>query len=179
MATRRAVRLSSLLRQFQKVAAAPSRQLVTPAQHRFLPATSLRNGARIAQPISVRYYSAGAQSKIWDFEQIQKLTQEPNASITIVDSREPGELKKSGHIPGAINIPITSNPDSFHITQEEFEDKFGFPRPGKDQELVFYCKAGVRSRAAAALASDAGYTSVGEYPGSWVDWEEKGGKIER
>ncbi|EON96575.1 putative rhodanese domain-containing protein [Phaeoacremonium minimum UCRPA7] len=95
------------------------------------------------------------------------------------DSREPGELKKSGHIPGAINIPITSNPDSFHITQEEFEDKFGFPRPGKDQELVFYCKAGVRSRAAAALASDAGYTSVGEYPGSWVDWEEKGGKIER
>lgn len=41
---------------------------------------------------------------------------------------------------------------------------------------MFYCKAGVRSRFAADLAKRAGYERVGEYRGSWVDWERKGGK---
>lgn len=93
--------------------------------------------------------------------------------------REPGELKSTGHIPHAINIPVTSAPDSFHITEEEFEDRYGYARPSKDDEVVFYCKAGVRSRAAAGLAKEAGWTKVGEYPGSWMDWAGNGGKIER
>ncbi|KAK0751003.1 Rhodanese-like domain-containing protein, partial [Schizothecium vesticola] len=96
----------------------------------------------------------------------------------IIDVREPSELQHTGRIPGAINIPVTSNPDSFHIAAEEFEDRFGFPRPAADGEAVFYCKAGVRSRAAAGLARDAGWTRVGEYPGSWLDWEKRGGKVE-
>ena len=95
------------------------------------------------------------------------------------DAREPGELEQTGRIPGSINVPITSSPDSFHIKDEDFEDRFGFPRPDKDAEVVFYCKAGVRSRAAAGLARDAGWTNVAEYPGSWVDWVGKGGKIQR
>ena len=96
-----------------------------------------------------------------------------------IDAREPGELEQTGRIPGSINIPITSSPDSFHIKAEDFEDRFGFPPPDKDAEVVFYCKAGVRSRAAAGLAKDAGWTNVAEYPGSWVDWVGKGGKIQR
>jgi rhodanese-related sulfurtransferase len=95
------------------------------------------------------------------------------------DVREPGELQQTGHIPHAINIPINSAPDSFHISSEEFEDRFGFPRPAKDEEVVFYCKAGVRSRGAAGLARDAGYTKVGEYPGSWSEWFGQNGKVER
>lgn len=101
------------------------------------------------------------------------------ASRTAPDTREPSELQATGHIPGAINIPITSAPDSFHIPAEEFSDRFGFARPGKDRPLLFYCKAGVRSRAAAALAAEAGWKDVGEFPGSWMEWEEKGGEVER
>lgn len=104
-----------------------------------------------------------------------QLTQAPPPT----DVREPGELKSTGRVPGAVNIPVTSQPDSFHISEEDFEDRFGYPRPAKDQEVVFYCKAGVRSRAAAGLAKDAGWARVGEYPGSWLDWAEKGGKVER
>ncbi|KAK4166003.1 cytochrome P450 61 [Cladorrhinum sp. PSN259] len=104
-------------------------------------------------------------SKIWNFEE--------------VDSREPSELQETGRIPGAINIPVKSAPDSFFIPEDEFEDHYGFPRPSKDTEVLFYCRAGVRSRAAAELAKHAGWTNVGEYPGSWLDWFEKGGKIER
>ncbi|CAP70360.1 uncharacterized protein PODANS_3_4430 [Podospora anserina S mat+] len=118
-------------------------------------------------------------SKIYDFSSLQKLISNPSPKVTIIDSREPGELQQTGHIPSAINIPVTTSPDSFFISPEEFEDRFGFPRPAKDQELIFYCKAGVRSRAAAQLAKQAGWEKVGEYPGSWLDWFEKGGAVER
>ncbi|GAB1318804.1 Thiosulfate sulfurtransferase rdl2, mitochondrial [Madurella fahalii] len=131
---------------------------------------------------TTRAYSTEAEgkpSKIWDFEGLQKLAASPDPSITIIDVREPAELQQTGRIPGAINVPITSAPDSFHISDEEFEDRFGYPRPGRDTEVVFYCKAGVRSRGAAGLAKDAGWTKVGEFPGSWLEWYEKGGKVER
>ncbi|KAH8750526.1 Rhodanese domain protein [Diaporthe sp. PMI_573] len=137
--------------------------------------------ATAALPSGVRRYSQQQpkESKIWGFEEIQKLTQDSKPNVQVVDVREPGELKSTGRVPGAVNIPVTSQPDSFHISEEEFEDRFGYPRPAKDQEVVFYCKAGVRSRAAAGLAKDAGWSKVGEYPGSWLDWAEKGGKVER
>ena len=87
-------------------------------------------------------------------------------------------MQTTGTIPGSINIPITTQPDSFFITAEEFEDRFGFERPATDQEVVFYCKAGVRSRAAAELAKQGGWKKVGEYAGSWLDWEKNGGPRE-
>lgn len=69
--------------------------------------------------------------------------------------------------------------------------RFGFPKPGSgavdadadananaDAELVFYCKAGVRARAAAEMAVKAGYEPerIGVYDGSWLDWERRGGR---
>ncbi len=43
---------------------------------------------------------------------------------------------------------------------------------------MFYCRAGVRSRAAAGLAKQAGWENVSEYAGSWLDWEKNGGERE-
>ena len=126
---------------------------------------------------------APAQTRIWEFKDVQKLVQDSRSGSTrntvIVDAREPGELQSTGRIPTAVNIPITSQPDSFHITDDEFADRFDFPRPPRDAELVFYCKAGVRSRAAAQLARDAGWNNVGEYSGSWLDWDKNGGEVQR
>ncbi|KAH6856754.1 Rhodanese-like domain-containing protein [Chaetomium sp. MPI-CAGE-AT-0009] len=142
---------------------------------------ALRNKASTRLAITRPYStdSGAPPSKIWDFEALQKLTSAPHPSITIIDVREPHELKESGRIPGAINVPVSSAADSFHISEEEFEDRFGHPRPPRDAEVVFYCRAGVRSRAAAGLARDAGWEKVGEYPGSWLDWAGKGGEVER
>lgn len=50
--------------------------------------------------------------------------------------------------------------------------------PAKETEVVFYCKAGVRSRFAAETARRAGFAAVGEYRGSWIDWVGKGGREE-
>ncbi|PKS08855.1 hypothetical protein jhhlp_003466 [Lomentospora prolificans] len=92
-------------------------------------------------------------------------------------------LRSTGTIPGSLNIPISSHPNAFHLPAENFHHLFGFKKPetnGPDApELVFFCKAGVRGRAAAQLAKNAGYSRVGDYPGSWLDWSAKGGKAER
>lgn len=104
--------------------------------------------------------------------------EKPDPNRILIDTREPEELEKSGTIPTSVNIPVTSQPDAFFMSEEDFEDKFGFSRPGKDQNLVLYCRAGVRSRTAAALAKQAGWENVGEYPGAWLDWEKNGGPKE-
>ena len=86
----------------------------------------------------------------------------------------------SGRIPGALNAPIKSSPDFPFVPAEEFEDRFGFPRPGNEDEVIFYCKSGVRSGAAARLAQQAGFGGkISEYRGSWNDWEAQGGPVEK
>lgn len=99
--------------------------------------------------------------------------------IVLIDAREPHELVETGRIPYAVNVPVASQADAWFIADEEFEDRFGFPRPSKGEEVVFYCKSGVRSGTAAQLATMGGWTRVGEYKGSWLDWEKNKGKIER
>ncbi|KAH6899040.1 Rhodanese domain protein [Thelonectria olida] len=118
-------------------------------------------------------------SRIWEFAELKKMVEQPDRKIIIVDVREPVELYETGKIPGAINIPITTAVQSFHLKGEDFEDVYGFPLPSKDTELLFYCKAGVRAKGAAALAKNAGYEKVGEYPGSWNDWAKNQGPVEK
>ncbi|KAK8187797.1 Rhodanese-like domain-containing protein, partial [Phyllosticta capitalensis] len=94
----------------------------------------------------------------------------------LIDVRSPAEYA-AGAIPCAVNLPVNSAMDTLFASPEDFEDKLGFPRPDAKRPLVFYCKAGVRSRAAAELAKQAGFEDVREYPGSWLDWEGRGGEV--
>jgi len=89
---------------------------------------------------------------------------------------------QTGRIPTAKSVPISSAPDAFFMSSEDFESKFGFQRPGENDEVIFYCKAGVRSRQAALLAGQARPLfggKVGNYNGSWLDWEKHGGRVEK
>ena len=100
--------------------------------------------------------------------------------------REPAELSDTGIIPGAVAIPLASQPDAYFLSPEEFETRFGFVKPGEAEgqqtgDIIFYCKAGVRARAAAQLAVQAGYSParIGVYDGSWLDWSDRRGKVEK
>ena len=90
------------------------------------------------------------------------------------DVREPSEYEK-GYIPSAFNLPIMSMPDALFLDPREFRDLLGFSKPSLTNEVVFYCLAGVRSNMAAGKAIQNGYTRVGEYKGSYQDWESQGG----
>ncbi|EED16721.1 Rhodanese domain protein [Talaromyces stipitatus ATCC 10500] len=125
-----------------------------------------------------------------------KLSLSPSSTpsnIILIDVREPAELAATGIIPGAVSVPLASQPDAYFLPPEEFETRFGYTKPGFEQssspetagkekkEIIFYCKAGVRAQAAAQLAVQAGYDpdTLGVYRGSWLDWTNKGGKVEK
>ncbi|KAF7872317.1 hypothetical protein EAF04_003241 [Stromatinia cepivora] len=148
--------------------------------------SGLKNGGILGREVSrqvrqVRTYSQETEnkSKHYTFEDMQTLTSSPHPGTHIIDVRTPLELQQTGRIPGAVNISITTNPDAFSISEEEFEDRFGFERPSKEEECVFYCRSGVRSRAAAEIAKGNGWEQVGEFEGSWGEWSAKGGEAEK
>ncbi|PIS49045.1 hypothetical protein CJI97_005209 [Candidozyma auris] len=118
-----------------------------------------------------RLYSVLSQSpaKVYKYDDMKKLVEKPDPSTVILDVREPVEFQE-GHIPGAHNVPFKSSPGALDLSEEDFEDAFGFKKPSKDSELVFYCLGGVRSTAAEELAHSFGYNKRANYIGSWEDW---------
>jgi rhodanese-related sulfurtransferase len=77
--------------------------------------------------------------------------------VDIIDVRDPNEWE-GGHISSARNIPLE--------TLREDPDKFlvhGKP-------LVFICKKGIRSLAAAKLAERFGYERVYNLDGGMLEW---------
>lgn len=128
------------------------------------------------QQQQTRWHSAfpSEKSKVWVFEDIISILENPTDSTLLIDVREPHEYAANS-IPTALNLPVTTQPDALLLSDEDFLDRFGWKKPPLHKEVVFFCKAGVRSSAAAQLAKQAGYTNVGEYRGSWLDWEKRGG----
>ncbi|XP_061395007.1 rhodanese domain-containing protein CG4456-like [Musca vetustissima] len=109
------------------------------------------------------------------YEEIKQLPKYPNKLL--IDVREPQELQESGKIPTAINIPldqvITALADN--VDAKVFRAKYGRDFPAKDMEVIFHCRSGKRSQAAAEIAQKLGYTNVKNYVGSWLEWADKEG----
>lgn len=84
---------------------------------------------------------------------------EDPASHLLIDVRTPEEFT-SGHIEGAVNIPVEEMPGRL----EEI--------PG-DAPIVVYCRSGNRSAAAARILTDAGYAPVYDL-GGIQDWVVEG-----
>ncbi|KAG0153219.1 hypothetical protein PDIDSM_5069 [Penicillium digitatum] len=184
---------------------APTRGRVTSHQNRVLPSrlapscslqTKSSANPKRAPPVQTRWNSDDASPvklREWGFEDINAAlpTSTPDSPshkpIILIDVREPAELKGSGIIPSAVCIPLASQGDALYLTPDEFETRFGFAKPdpaegeGEPAQMVFYCKAGVRAKAAAQMAVQAGYdpANIGVYMGSWLDWERNGGRVER
>lgn len=79
----------------------------------------------------------------------------------LVDVRQPGEYE-AGHIPGAFLLPLS-----------ELESTL-FKLPA-DRDLIFYCRSGARSQAAASLAAEAEVTERGIFnlEGGILAWNGK------
>ena len=75
----------------------------------------------------------------------------------ILDVREQHEYDQ-GHIPGAILIPNT-----------EIEARAEAELTDKDQLILVYCRSGRRSKLAAEILVELGYTNIKEF-GGIIDW---------
>ncbi|KAF8962529.1 hypothetical protein BGZ46_001142 [Entomortierella lignicola] len=106
------------------------------------------------------------------FEEIQALIQQDNRA-PLIDVREPAEVAL-GAIPTAYFIPLANLGEALSsLSEEAFEKQYGFKPFSKDEEVIFYCRSGRRSRLAFAQAKELGFTQVRHYPGSWIEWEAR------
>jgi phage shock protein E len=85
----------------------------------------------------------------------------------LVDVRSAKEYA-SGHVPGAINIPVS-----------EVADRLTDLAPHKDQGVVLYCEQGGRALRAARILLSAGFPDVRHLEGDMSSWRAAGLPIER
>ena len=90
----------------------------------------------------------------------QQITQEGakemmgTQEVIILDGREQGEYD-SGHIPGAVLLPVGSIDET---TAAEVI-------PEKDSMVLVYCRSGNRSKTASSTLAELGYTNIYEFGG--------------
>ncbi|MGL4496991.1 MAG: rhodanese-like domain-containing protein [Beijerinckiaceae bacterium] len=83
-----------------------------------------------------------------------------DSTTCIIDVREPGEFKQ-GHIPGAINLPLSRF------------DKAQIPR---DRPVALICLSGARSGAALRELQQSGFDNVRHYRPGMAGWKRAGGR---
>ncbi|KAK1224589.1 Thiosulfate sulfurtransferase rdl2, mitochondrial [Marasmius sp. AFHP31] len=129
----------------------------------------------LATQVEPSHSQDGWGVKVITYDQLKPKVDNPKDAV-LIDLREPDEVKH-GMIPNAVHLPITSLADLLYPTMEpkEFESKYGFPKPEKDQEIMFYCKKGKRSAIASEIAERNGYRKIYDYSGSWLEWINKEG----
>uniref|UniRef100_A0A6M2DPQ0 Putative heat shock protein corethrella appendiculata n=1 Tax=Xenopsylla cheopis TaxID=163159 RepID=A0A6M2DPQ0_XENCH len=110
--------------------------------------------------------------RIATYEEVVALTKKP--SVLLIDVREPSELQQLGKIPTSINIPLGTVTDVLqNMPKEQFEEKFGRPKPEPDTEIIFHCRLGGRSAQAMDKAIQLGYKNARNYKGSFEEWSKK------
>lgn len=77
----------------------------------------------------------------------------------VVDVREPGEYKR-GFIAGALNIPVSQ-------IQQRLDE---IPQ---DMTVLMYCQSGMRSKNAAGILTNKGYTQLAHLKGGIAAWNDK------
>ncbi len=81
------------------------------------------------------------------------------SDLFVIDVREPKELEETGHIPGAINIPVKTLADNPSLLPANL-----------DEPIVVYCKSGTRSTWAWTILSALGYTNVRNMAAGMNGW---------
>jgi len=85
----------------------------------------------------------------------------------IVDVRSPDEYR-SGHVPGAINIP-----------HRQIGARLDELAAGKERGLVVYCEGGQRTEYAESVLRQAGFTNLYHLQGDMGAWRQNRMPVER
>ncbi len=93
------------------------------------------------------------------------LYEEGNGDFVLIDVRTKREFDE-GYIPGAVHIPYT-----------ELDRRIDELNLSKDQKIVLYCEAGVRSKKGANALLDIGYTNIVDVTDGMRGWQAMGGEI--
>lgn len=106
------------------------------------------------------YTSAIAAESITGAELVERL--QADAAPLILDVRTPAEFD-DGHIPGAVNIPVS-----------DLADRLKELTPYKEKEIVVYCQAGPRAGFAGKVLEHNGFTGSRDLQGHMSRWVSAG-----
>ncbi|HZG60047.1 MAG TPA: sulfurtransferase [Anoxybacillus sp.] len=101
-----------------------------------------------------------------------------NQTALLIDSREPKRYlgieepidRVAGHIPGAKNYFWREGLTEDACWKKSSEQEQRFADIPKDQAVIVYCGSGVTACPNVLALTEAGYTNVKLYVGSWSDW---------
>lgn len=116
---------------------------------------------------------AEAEAEIQTIPVDQALALHGDASVVLVDLRDPREIQREGRIPGAFSCPRGML--EFWIDPDSPYAKPVFAEP---KRFVFYCASGWRSALAAKTAQDMGLANVAHVGGGYTAWKQAGGPTE-
>lgn len=104
-------------------------------------------------------------------QELKKMV-DTGTNYTLIDVRQTHELVH-GMIPTAKHVALPEIPNALELPPVKFEKKYGFKKPGKNENLIFYCRTGGRSHTAAVIARQKGFNAQnfvgGVYAWSAID----------
>ncbi len=105
----------------------------------------------------------------------------------VLDARDPGRFngtapeiwpgRRSGHIPGSLNLPYTSllDPEAkTFLPADQLEERFRAAGVDLSKPVVTTCGSGVTAAVLAFGLHLIGHKDVAVYDGSWADWGRPG-----
>ena len=100
----------------------------------------------------------------------ERLGNSSDPDPTLIDVRTPVEFE-AGHIPGAVNVPTTTNlrADGRFRSAEELRALYAAAGVTGDAEVAAYCGSGVTAVHDIVALEIAGIRAA-LYPGSWSEW---------
>ncbi|MCX2742017.1 sulfurtransferase [Pontibacter anaerobius] len=132
------------------------------------------------------YPQQGWQLPTTTVEEVEKAAQNPDnlvidvrAAARFRGETEPIDLV-AGHIPGAVNVPFTSNLDSkgFYLPQQELRTKYTEALGNrKAEDVMVHCGSGVTACHTLLAMDYAGMEMPKLYVGSWSEWSRSGRKV--
>ena len=97
----------------------------------------------------------------------QELLEADTNKLVIVDVRTPEEFKQ-GHVPNAINVPLS-----------EIIDNPAILASSKEKPIVLYCRSGYRAGKAAEALQKNGHQTLRHLEGDMQGWLKAGLSVEK